>query len=144
MDVNINADEHVLLAQFSDDGERDLHAEKPDHRGSKTHRRLEAAAHSGKKWMRLAMAAEQRMIERSPMSKAAEGETPLRFLLRWKLKDGKNVANARVIMQGFIHMDVLSGTVGKEAQTLSRPGRNVIYLQYVTNGWGLVLGRYTL
>ena len=46
--------------------------------------------------------------EAFPQTDVGEGEDcPLRFLLRWKLKDGNYVASARVIMQGFTHKDVL-------------------------------------
>ena len=60
-------------------------------------------------------------------SEAGEGELiPARMLQRWKpTKDGR-VANARVIIQGFRHRDVLEGEVERESPTLSRVGRMLI------------------
>ena len=62
-------------------------------------------------------------------SEAQPGEAvPARFLQRWKpTKEGQK-ANARIIIQGFKHRDVLEDTVDKEAPTLSMVGRSSIYL----------------
>ena len=59
-----------------------------------------------------------------PEGEAREGEVvPARFLQRWKpTADGKK-ANARVILQGFRHKDVLTENLIKESPTLSRFGR---------------------
>ena len=52
---------------------------------------------------------------------------PLRYLLKWKFKNGVFEANARVLFQGFHHKDVLEKNLDKDAPTLSRRGRNFIY-----------------
>ena len=71
-------------------------------------------------------------------SEAAPGEAvPARFLQRWKpTKDGFK-ANARIIIQGFKHKDVLESTVDKEAPTLSMVGRSSVYLMSTTKRWKL-------
>ena len=74
--------------------------------------------------------------EAFPQTDVGEGEDcPLRFLLRWKLKDGNFVASARVIMQGFKHKDVLPGELDKKSPTLFRLGRYIIFLILAMNGW---------
>ena len=65
---------------------------------------------------------------------------PLRYLLKWKVKDGKKKANARVILQGFKHRDVLSGEIAKESPTLTRLGRMVIFMMSAMKHWPLWLG----
>ena len=65
---------------------------------------------------------------------------PLKYLLKWKVKDGKKKANARVILQGFKHRDVLSGEIAKESPTLSRLGRMVIFMISAMKHWPLWLG----
>ena len=65
---------------------------------------------------------------------------PLRYLLKWKVKDGKKKANARVILQGFKHRDVLSGEIAKESPTLTRLGRMVIFMISAMKHWPLWLG----
>ncbi|CAK0811747.1 unnamed protein product, partial [Prorocentrum cordatum] len=53
---------------------------------------------------------------------------PLRFLLKWKMKDGQKVANARVLYQGIEHRDAAEGQLDKEAPTLSRLDRHTVML----------------
>ncbi len=65
---------------------------------------------------------------------------PLKYLLKWKEKDGKKKANARVILQGFKHRDVLSGEIAKESPTLTRLGRMVIFMISAMKHWPLWLG----
>ena len=65
---------------------------------------------------------------------------PLRYLLKWKVKDGKKKANARVILQGFKHRDALSGEIAKESPTLTRFGRMVIFMMSAMKHWPLWLG----
>ncbi|CAK0816650.1 unnamed protein product [Prorocentrum cordatum] len=62
---------------------------------------------------------------------------PLRFLLKWKMKDGQKVANARVLYQGFKHRDVAEGQLDKEAPTLSRLGRHTVMLWASLRKWRL-------
>ncbi|CAK0862702.1 unnamed protein product [Prorocentrum cordatum] len=62
---------------------------------------------------------------------------PLRFLLKWKVKDGQRVANARVLYQGFKHRDVAEGQLDKEAPTLSRLGRHTVMLWAALRKWRL-------
>ena len=71
-------------------------------------------------------------------SEAGPGEIiPARFLQRWKpTKTGKK-ANARVIIQGFRHRDVLENTLDRESSTLSMTGRSCIYLVAVHKPWKL-------
>ena len=71
-----------------------------------------------------------------PESEAKEGEViPARFLQRWKpTKEGK-VANARVIIQGFRHKDVLNEELDRESPTLSRTGRMLILQWACQLGW---------
>eukprot|EP00435_Cladocopium_sp_Y103_P051424 s692_g16.t1 len=67
-----------------------------------------------------------------------EETVPARFLQRWKPKadaPGGRVANARVILQGFRHRDVLTQELATEAPTLSRIGRHLIYVYAVHKGW---------
>ena len=64
---------------------------------------------------------------RAKASEAAEGHAvPMRFLLKYKSKDGKLVANARIILQGFKHVDVTEKKLDTESPTLSRIGKNLI------------------
>ena len=60
-------------------------------------------------------------------SEAKEGEViPAHFLMRWKpMKEGKK-ANARMIIQGFRHQDVLNSELERESPTLSMTGRMLI------------------
>eukprot|EP00959_Pyramimonas_sp_CCMP1952_P165307 3455641-Pyramimonas_sp.AAC.1 len=54
-------------------------------------------------------------------STADAGEIcPMRFLLKWKIKDGVREANARVILQGFHLEEVTSTNVEKASPTLTR------------------------
>ncbi|CAK0886983.1 unnamed protein product, partial [Prorocentrum cordatum] len=62
---------------------------------------------------------------------------PLRFLLKWKMKDGQKVANARVLYQGFKHRDVAEGQLDKEAPTLSRLGQHTVMLWASLRKWRL-------
>ena len=73
-----------------------------------------------------------------PETDAQEGEcVPARFLQRWKpTKDGKK-ANARVIIQGFRHLDVLEQKLDTESPTLSMTGRQGIYIYTVHKQWKL-------
>ena len=79
---------------------------------------------------------DNRAWEAAEEDEVGEGEDcPLRFLLKWKLVDGKYKANARVILQGFKHKDVLEKALDKESPTLSRLGRFIIYQILVTFRW---------
>ena len=71
-----------------------------------------------------------------PETDAQEGEViPARFLQRWKpTKEGKK-ANARVIIQGFKHKDVLSEELVRESPTLSSVGRMVVFVWAVHKCW---------
>ncbi|CAK0823245.1 unnamed protein product [Prorocentrum cordatum] len=62
---------------------------------------------------------------------------PLRFLLKWKVKDGQPVANARVLYQGFKHRDVAEGQLDKEVPTLTRLGRHTVMLWASLRKWRL-------
>ncbi|CAK0898302.1 unnamed protein product, partial [Prorocentrum cordatum] len=62
---------------------------------------------------------------------------PLRFLLKWKVKDGQLVANARVLYQGIKHRDVAESQLDKEAPTLSRLGRHTVMLWASLRKWRL-------
>jgi hypothetical protein len=67
-----------------------------------------------------------------------EETVPARVLQRWKPKPdapGGRVANARVILQGFKHRDVLTQEIEKEAPTLSRIGKHLIYLFALQRRW---------
>ena len=69
-------------------------------------------------------------------SEAGDGEiVPARFLQRWKPTADGQVANARVILQGFRHIDVLSENLVRESPTLSRLGRMTILVWAVHRGW---------
>ena len=74
-----------------------------------------------------------------PESEAKMDEVvPARFLQRWKpTGDGNHKANARVIIQGFKHRDVLNENLLKESPTLSRMGRMVIMTWAVHRRWKL-------
>ena len=74
-----------------------------------------------------------------PESEAKMDEVvPARFLQRWKpIGDGNHKANARVIIQGFKHRDVLNENLLKESPTLSRMGRMVIMTWGVHRRWKL-------
>ena len=62
---------------------------------------------------------------------------PARLLLKWKRKDGERKANARVILQGFKHVDVVSRKLDTESPTLSKVGRQLIILLCSHLGWRL-------
>ena len=67
-------------------------------------------------------------------SEARPGEAvPMRFLLKYKMKDGVQTANARIILQGFKHVDVASKKLETESPTLSRVGRNLVMLMCAQN-----------
>ena len=73
-----------------------------------------------------------------PESEAQEGEVvPARFLQRWKPTADGHVANARVILQGFRHIDVLSENLVRESPTLSRLGRMMIMVWATHRSWKL-------
>ena len=73
---------------------------------------------------------------RAKTSEAAEGEAvPMRYLLKWKEKDGVKVANARIILQGFKHYDVLTKKLETESPTLSRNGRMLLLQMAAQQGW---------
>ena len=77
-------------------------------------------------------------FEAADRSEAAEGEVcPMRYLLKYKIKAGEKLANARIIIQGFHLHDVNSERVEKESPTLSRLGRNIILMYCATKGWKL-------
>ena len=59
----------------------------------------------------------------------------MRCLLKWKMKNGKRVANARVLYLGFKHRDVLEKAVDKNASTLSRAGRSFVMAICALCGW---------
>ena len=73
-----------------------------------------------------------------PEEEAGDGEQiPARFLLRWKpTMEGKK-ANARVIIQGFRHKDVISEALVKESPTLSRLGRMAVLIWATHREWSL-------
>ena len=69
-------------------------------------------------------------------SEAREGEViPARFLQRWKPTKTGKVANARVIIQGFRHKDVLTEELDRESPTLSRTGRMLILIWACQFSW---------
>ena len=73
-----------------------------------------------------------------PESEAGEGEVvPARFLQRWKPTSEGRKANARVILQGFRHKDVLNENLVKESPTLSRLGRITIMVWAAHRSWKL-------
>ena len=73
-----------------------------------------------------------------PESEAQEGEVvPARFLQRWKPTADGHVANARVILQGFRHIDVLSENLVRESPTLSRLGRMMVMVWATHRSWKL-------
>ena len=73
-----------------------------------------------------------------PESEAGEGEVvPARFLQRWKPTSEGRKANARVILQGFRHKDVLNENLVKESPTLSRLGRITIMVWATHRSWKL-------
>ena len=76
-----------------------------------------------------------------PAEDAREGEVvPARFIQRWKPKPehpNGRVANARVILQGFRHNDVLTKELEKESPTLSRVGRMSILNMLTHKQWKL-------
>jgi chemotaxis protein histidine kinase CheA len=77
-----------------------------------------------------------------PMEVAREGEVvPARFIQRWKPKPehpNGRVANARVILQGFRHSDVLNKELETESPTLSRVGRMSIMSMVIHKQWRLL------
>ena len=60
---------------------------------------------------------------------AGEGYcVPLRFVLRWKPTEGGGTeANARIVLQGYKHKDVIEKVLGGESPTLSKFGRHFVY-----------------
>ena len=67
---------------------------------------------------------------------AGAGEVvPARFLQRWKKTPEGPKANARVIIQGFKHRDVLEKELETDSPTMSRVGRMLIYTIAVHRGW---------
>ena len=65
---------------------------------------------------------------------------PLKYLLKWKIKEGKKKASARLIYQGFKHKDVTSGAdLEKESPTLSKISKHAIMLIAVVKRWWLWL-----
>ena len=76
--------------------------------------------------------------ERYPRNKAKDEECcPLRFLLKYKMEGTEQMASARVILQGFKHIDVLSKKPDVESPTMPGRGRHTIYFWAVTKGWKL-------
>lgn len=72
----------------------------------------------------------------APMEQVRDGEmVPARFLQRWKKTENGEVANARVIIQGFRHKDVMNEKLETEAPTLSRLGRFLILNMLVHKKW---------
>jgi hypothetical protein len=73
----------------------------------------------------------------------AEETVPLRFLLRRKpdrtAPDGHK-AKARVILQGFKHIDTVTMTLKTESPTVSRCGRNITLMLVAQNRWTLLTG----
>ncbi|CAK0910898.1 unnamed protein product, partial [Prorocentrum cordatum] len=70
---------------------------------------------------------------------AGAGEVcPMRFLLKWKMKDGVREANARVILQGFHLEEVASTNVEKASPTLTRLARYLILLILCQQSWKMV------
>ncbi|CAK0792453.1 unnamed protein product [Prorocentrum cordatum] len=70
---------------------------------------------------------------------AGAGEVcPMRFLLKWKMKDGVREANARVILQGFHLEEVTSTNVEKASPTLTRLARYLILLILCQQSWKMV------
>ena len=70
------------------------------------------------------------------MEQVRDGEmVPARFLQRWKKTENGTVANARVIIQGFRHKDVMNEKLDTEAPTLSRLGRFLILNMLVHKKW---------
>ena len=59
----------------------------------------------------------------------------MRFLLKYKNKDGKQVANARIILQGFKHSDVTTKKLDTESPTLSKVGRSLVVFLCAQMGW---------
>ncbi|CAE7578000.1 unnamed protein product [Symbiodinium microadriaticum] len=59
----------------------------------------------------------------------------MRFLLKYKVKDGQQKANARLILQGFRHIDVTSKKLETESPTLSKGARSLILLLCCQMGW---------
>ena len=71
-------------------------------------------------------------------SEAREGEVvPARFLQRWKKTEEGEKANARVIIQGFKHRDVLEQKLETDSPTLARQSRMLIYVLAVHMRWKL-------
>ena len=69
-------------------------------------------------------------------SEAREGEAVrVRFLLKYKQKDGQQKANARLILQFFRHIDVTSKTLETESPTLAKGARSLILLLCCQMGW---------
>ena len=72
----------------------------------------------------------------APMEQVRDGEmVPARFLQRWKKSEEGVVANARVIIQGFRHKDVMNEKLETESPTLSRLGRFLILNMLVHKKW---------
>ncbi len=72
----------------------------------------------------------------APMEQVRDGEmVPARFLQRWKKTEQGVVANARVIIQGFRHKDVMNEKLETESPTLSRLGRFLILNLLVHKKW---------
>ena len=70
------------------------------------------------------------------MSEASPEEiVPARFLQRWKPTADGPKANARVIIEGFKHCDVLNENLQKESPTLSRLGRMLVMIWAVHRQW---------
>ena len=72
----------------------------------------------------------------APMEQVRDSEmVPARFLQRWKKTEQGTVANARVIIQGFRHKDVMNEKLETEAPTLSRLGRFLVMTMLVHKRW---------
>ena len=71
-----------------------------------------------------------------PMNEANSEEiVPARFLRRWKPTIEGPKTNARVIVQGFKHYDVLNENLQKESPTLSRLGRMLVMIWAMHRQW---------
>ena len=77
-------------------------------------------------------------IQGADEKEAENGEVcPLKYLLKWKVKEGKKKANARLIFQGFKHKDVVNDVLDKESPTLSRLSKHIILMTAVVKRWAV-------
>ena len=77
-------------------------------------------------------------IQGADEKEAENGEVcPLKYLLKWKVKEGKKKANARLIFRGFKHKDVVNDVLDKESPTLSRLSKHIILMTAVVKKWAV-------